>query len=351
MSVYFAKAVNIVNKKGGNMISLDSDYLNAYSKLKVECNENHKFDITLSNLNLDRWCPECSSRKMERYTKELIQTITNKKFIKIRPDWLKNNEGNNLELDMYCEELKLAVEYNGIQHYKFSSFFHKDEISFQKRLTDDKLKSQLCINNKIDLIIVPYTMKDKDIKKYIIDELNKRNISLTNLDKEIIIKNELMLNLIAKVEKNHGELLTTNVIDRNDKIQIKCNLNHTWETKVSKILSGSWCHICGLVVSDITKQKISSKIKEFLQTDEGKENKKRSHQKRSQTIQERKLEIMEQLKEKICRGTNSCGLTKPINEFHKRKASGDGYNGMCKICVGKHKKIYKNKSTNIEIEV
>jgi len=47
------------------MISLESDYLNAYSKLKVECNENHNFDITLSNLNLDRWCPQCSTRKME----------------------------------------------------------------------------------------------------------------------------------------------------------------------------------------------------------------------------------------------------------------------------------------------
>jgi len=173
---------------------------------------------------------------MERYTKELIQTITNKKFIKIRPNWLKNNEGNNLELDMYCEELKLAVEYNGIQHYKFSSFFYKDETSFQKRLVYDKLKSQLCINNKIDLIIVPYTIKD--IKKYIIDKLNKRNIFITNLDKEIIIKNELMVNLIAKVAENNGELLTTNVINRDDKVQIKCNLNHTWITKASKILSG-----------------------------------------------------------------------------------------------------------------
>jgi hypothetical protein len=68
---------------------------------------------------------------------------------------------------MYCEELKLAIEYNGIQHYEFTKFFHKDETNFQKRLADDKLKTQLCIKNEIDLIIVPYNKKD--IKKYIVD--------------------------------------------------------------------------------------------------------------------------------------------------------------------------------------
>jgi len=68
-------------------------------------------------------------------------------------------------------------------------------------------------------------------------------------------------------------------------------------------------------------------------------------------MQEKKLAIMKQLKEKLCKGNNSCNLTKSINEFHKRKASRDGYNGMCKMCVGKHKQIYKNKSINIEIEV
>ena len=338
---YFTKAVNIVNKKGGLIISTEKDYLNAHSKLEVECYEKHNFHITLSNLNLNRWCPDCSSRKMERYTKELIQTITNKKFIKIRPKWLKNNEGNNLELDIYCEELKLAIEYNGIQHYKFIKFFHKDELNFQKRLADDKLKALLCIKKGIDLIVVPYNIKN--IKKYIVDELNKRSIQLNNLDKEIIIKNEMMQNLTTKIAENNGILLTRNVIDRDDMIEIKCNLNHVWKTRVVKILSGSWCHTCGLTVNNITKEKISTKIKIFLQSDEGKINKKMSHQKRSQTMQIKKLAIMEQIIEKTCKGTNSCGLTKPINEFNKRKASGDGYNGMCKKCVGINKQIYKNK--------
>ena len=157
---YYKIFKDLVVKKGGTIISIESDYINAHFKLQIKCNENHLFKINLNNIKKDRWCPDCSSRKMERYTKELIQTITNKKFIKIRPKWLKNNEGNNLELDIYCEELKLAIEYNGIQHYKFIKFFHKDELNFQKRLADDKLKALLCIKKGIDLIVVPYNIKN-----------------------------------------------------------------------------------------------------------------------------------------------------------------------------------------------
>jgi hypothetical protein len=152
---YYESFKELVIKNGGNLISLETDYVNSHFNLDVQCNEGHLFKICLNNIKKNRWCPHCSTRKMERYTKELVQTITNKKFIKIRPDWLKNNEGNNLELDMYCKELGLAIEYNGIQHYKYCSFFHKNENNFQKRLSDDKLKAQLCTDNKIDLIIVP----------------------------------------------------------------------------------------------------------------------------------------------------------------------------------------------------
>mgnify|MGYP003336395129 CR=1 FL=1 len=77
---YFVKATKIVEQKGGKMLSPDSDYNNAYSKLKIKCQDNHEFYITLSNLNLDRWCPQCSTRKMERYTKQVAINFLNRKL-------------------------------------------------------------------------------------------------------------------------------------------------------------------------------------------------------------------------------------------------------------------------------
>src|SRR5579884_2904756 len=52
------------------------------------------------------------------------------KFGPIRPDFLKNVTGYNLELDCYCEELKLAVEFQGKQHYEYVQFFHKNKENY-----------------------------------------------------------------------------------------------------------------------------------------------------------------------------------------------------------------------------
>jgi len=266
---YFISFLELVHKKNGQVISKENDYISSHHKLIVLCQDNHKFEICLNNLKKDRWCPQCSTRKMERYTKQVAITILDKNFLKIRPDWLKNKEGNNLELDMYNDELKLAIEYNGIQHYKYCEFFHKSTEDFNKRVEDDKLKAELCKLNKIDLIVVPYTEKPKD---FLLTEFNKRNLKLFNLDKDIIIKNELIEKLELIVNDKNGNILTkpTDIVTRNDTIQIRCHKGHTWETKVGKILSGSYCHTCGFEVSDETKLKISTKMKEYNQSVEGK---------------------------------------------------------------------------------
>lgn len=63
--------------------------------------------------------------EVEYLCKKTIEKITKKEFFKVRPTFLKNPETNrNLELDLYNEELKLAIEFNGYQHYNFSPKFH-----------------------------------------------------------------------------------------------------------------------------------------------------------------------------------------------------------------------------------
>lgn len=58
------------------------------------------------------------------------------------------NEGTNrsLELDIYIPELKLALEYQGEQHYKYiERFFHKKsgEAGFKSQQKRDELKKKL----------------------------------------------------------------------------------------------------------------------------------------------------------------------------------------------------------------
>ncbi len=93
-------------------------------------------------------------------------------FIRCRPDFLKNPEtGKNLELDFYCDKLKLAVEFNGQQHYQYTEYYHKhDHYNFYQQQQRDQSKRDLCMKNNIKLIIVKY---DQNVEQFLTNELIK----------------------------------------------------------------------------------------------------------------------------------------------------------------------------------
>ena len=72
-----------------------------------------------------------------------------------------------LELDCYNRDLKIAVEYNGQQHYQFTPFFHPDKDAFKSQQYRDYVKAEECKKAGIQLIVVPYTVKPRDIPDYI----------------------------------------------------------------------------------------------------------------------------------------------------------------------------------------
>ena len=83
---------------------------------------------------------------------------------------------NNLELDCFEPDLRLAVEYDGEAHFKFIPFFHKNREAFDNQRYRDFLKDTLCKDNNITLIRVPDTVKYDDLEEYIKKELDKRGI-------------------------------------------------------------------------------------------------------------------------------------------------------------------------------
>lgn len=108
--------------------------------------------------------------KGERECRITMEKLFNVPFKKVRPYWLRNEVSggdNNLELDCFNEDLRLAVEYNGRQHYEFIKFFHKNKEAFLNQKYRDDMKRRLCKERGICLIEVPYTIKIPDIENYI----------------------------------------------------------------------------------------------------------------------------------------------------------------------------------------
>lgn len=113
-------------------------------------------------------------KKYETECRRIVESIFNTPFSSIRPSFLKNPKtGKNLELDMYSPHLKLAIEYQGVQHRRYTPFFHRAYSDYLDQVERDTYKKKRCEEEGIDLICVPDTIKYENLREYITKELKR----------------------------------------------------------------------------------------------------------------------------------------------------------------------------------
>jgi len=154
--------------KTNNLTLLENNYKNIMTKMLSQCNKcKYVWLIRLNDIKYGVGCPKCSQGKNEKFIIEIIEKLFNKKFIKDR----KLFEG--LECDGLNHELKLGIEVNGEQHYKWITRFHKKQKQFDKRIEYDKRKLVLAKQKGYNLIVVPYWIKQKDMEQFLRTEIIK----------------------------------------------------------------------------------------------------------------------------------------------------------------------------------
>lgn len=152
-----------------NFIFKESGTYNEIPFLKNKSNRGKK-----SNKEMDFEYIEHTPNdsRLELQTKFLLENIFKVPFYKIRPNFLRNEvTGYNLELDLYNDDLKLAIEVQGDQHYKFTPFFHRNKEAFLMQRYRDEMKKQKCMNEGITLIEIPYKVGEKKLKDYLLTQL------------------------------------------------------------------------------------------------------------------------------------------------------------------------------------
>lgn len=111
------------------------------------------YSVSLYNFLHGQGCPKCrkshGGKKVRDYLNKHSFSFLEQKAI------FTNN--TCLKLDFYLEEnnKKIAIEYNGIQHYKPVEYFGGEK-EYLKQCERDKWKKEYCEENKIELIIIPY---------------------------------------------------------------------------------------------------------------------------------------------------------------------------------------------------
>lgn len=257
--------------KGGQCLSEEIEYFNTSQKLWWKCyNLRHdKFQMTLRQVrSRGDWCKLCNVNVGEDNCRIIFELLfPGYKFINIRVDFIISGKGNNLELDGYCEELDLAFEHQGEQHYVKGKFKDTDGKKFEEIKEHDRIKVESCNAKGISLIVIPYTEKDNYVK-FIYEEIkrcaiNNRKVmellpkecpKITKIDIDAIINQtatsdeKMYAKLKEKVTKLGGTIIgEQKCVTTTSKITVRCKDGHEFDTSYSKIcyVRVRWCSKCG----------------------------------------------------------------------------------------------------------
>lgn len=172
----FEKELSVVNSD----IDVVGKYIGTHKKIRCHCRIcDIYWDAYPANLlNKSAACPNCNisngEREMVQCLREIGLNIEQQKTLKYLSD------RNPLRLDAYCEDLRIAFEYNGEQHYRAVDFAGRgDEWALKQfKLTQirDSAKKRILDENNIRLITVPYWERD-NIKSYLEDKLKDIKIA------------------------------------------------------------------------------------------------------------------------------------------------------------------------------
>ena len=157
---------------------LDSQYVNAHSELTLQCPKNHIFKLKWVNFHTGTRCPICGmsageTRIMNYLEKNSIEYIPQYRFKDCKNIY-------RLPFDFYLPEYFMCIEYDGEQHFKPIDFGGQgDDISnikFNILKRNDKIKTEYCKTNGINLLRISYTDYN-NIEKILHNELIRINFN------------------------------------------------------------------------------------------------------------------------------------------------------------------------------
>lgn len=113
-----------------------------------------KYEVNAYKFLHGQGCPKCKSSHGEWKVRKYLEAHN---FIFQEQYSIHTNVNQWLKLDFYLEHNnhKIAIEYNGIQHYQPVEYFN-GIIGFNAQQERDKIKKEYCDQNNIELIIIPY---------------------------------------------------------------------------------------------------------------------------------------------------------------------------------------------------
>ncbi|WP_432258015.1 hypothetical protein [Cupriavidus sp. TMH.W2] len=227
-------------------------YRNVYHPLDWECALGHQWPTAPANIIAGHWCSECGRGLSERICRAVFVSLFGMEFPRVRPKWLIGARDARLELDGYCEGLKLAFEYHGAQHFVKVRSFKMDGRRLSALQARDELKRARCRERGITLIEIPYTVPNQAIESHIRTELERTGFARkewrrrppVDLDQLEIIVDERLTRCQTMASEHSGAFLNSQYLGQSVNHRWRCREGHIFPLTPRAVRRGGWCPIC-----------------------------------------------------------------------------------------------------------
>jgi hypothetical protein len=238
-----------------------------------KCSQGHEFERSISQMrHRKRFCPYCFSSYGEASARYIAEKLTGYNFAKLRLKGLRADNRYPLELDMYCEELKIAIEHHGDQHYlPFRHWGGKRKLDeIRKR---DVERRRGCRKLGIHLIEIR-TLRDKTPLKEFVRRLEaacklkgvklKHIKDLDKLDRESLQsatpeRVRLLEKFKSMLRARRYALLEKAYLGSKIRHAVRCPRGHEFRVEPNKFMSGRGCPLCPRNVRNRVKIRVGRK--------------------------------------------------------------------------------------------
>jgi very-short-patch-repair endonuclease len=168
------RRTDLVGKRFGSLVVTEMlyGYKHAQTYCRCKCDCGNESIVLISNLKYGRSL-SCGCMEGQSVGERLIKDILISNQVNFvqqkRFDDCRNT--NPLPFDFYLPDYNVCIEFDGIQHFKPIEYFG-GENEFEKRKTNDLIKTQYCEKHKIRLIRLPYTLSNEEIYQNILNIWN-----------------------------------------------------------------------------------------------------------------------------------------------------------------------------------
>jgi hypothetical protein len=140
------------DRYGGTLVKLANNFS---KKAKWKCKYGHIFWRSLIEIKRrNSFCTICTQGWGEGACRTVLEYVFGKPFPKVRLKDMQSEKGKPLEFDCYNEKLKIALEHQGMHHYKSQKNWGGESALLSRKINDSR-KHAFAKKNKISLIIIP----------------------------------------------------------------------------------------------------------------------------------------------------------------------------------------------------